>query len=269
MKKKKKSLLWQIEHPALAGPSFLFGTMHVRDEQAFGFLEKISGRLEQCAALATEYNLSTDSQPNLASSMLLPEGTYLNDLFSPKQYHKLRRILLKAFGVDLRFFSRFVPLLIINIVSEQLLQQDRPRALDLELWHMAGNQGKLRLGIETLEEQLAVLRQIPLDHQVQLLRSLARNVSRFRHATLRSTSLYQSADPQRLYQVVRRSSQGMRSLLLFERNRIMAERIHHIIRDQPTFCAVGAGHLAGKTGVIRLLKQQGYGLAPVRLDDRS
>jgi uncharacterized protein YbaP (TraB family) len=35
------------------------------------------------------------------------------------------------------------------------------------------------------------------------------------------------------------------------------------MKKQATFFAVGAGHLGGKTGVVSLLKKQGYTLTPV------
>lgn len=266
MKRKKKSLLWQIDHIAEDRPSFLFGTMHVKDQQAFSVLDTVYHYLNQCEALAAEYDLSQSGDANLASVMRLPPGTTLSDLFRPKQYEKLRRIILKSFLIDIHHFQYFTPLLLINLITEQLLQQDQPQALDLHLWEYAGSQGKLRLGIETLDEQLVVLQKIPLDHQVKLLRELGRNVSNFRQSVLQTTGLYRHADPQRLYQMVRRSTHGLRHLLLFRRNHIMAGRIAVLVRQQPTFCAVGAGHLAGKQGVIRLLKLQGFRLRAVPMN---
>ncbi|MCB0633672.1 MAG: TraB/GumN family protein [Saprospiraceae bacterium] len=265
MKQKKKSLLWQIEHPAVDRPSFLFGTMHVRDQQAFSYLQTVYAHLQQCDALAAEYDLSRQATPDLSAVLRLPPGQSLADFFSPAQYQKLQRILLKSFQIDIRFFQHFTPLLLINLITEQLLQQDHPQALDLQLWQSAGEMGKDRLGIETLEEQMAVLQQIPLGHQVKLLRSLGRNVSRFRQSVRQSPALYSDADPQQLYRSVRRSTHGLRHLLLFRRNHIMAERIEALIRQQPTLCAIGAGHLAGKEGVIRLLKLRGFKLRPIPL----
>lgn len=264
MKHKKKSLLWQIDHNVFARPSFLFGTMHVRDEQAFRFLPTVYHYLDQCDALATEYDINERPSMDLASAMLLPDNKLLSDYFRPKQYQKLRSILLKAFGLNIDQFARFLPLMVINIISENLLRKDRPQALDLHLWDHAGQTGKMQLGIETLDEQLRVLQSIPLNLQIQQLRSLGGNVSKFRKATLKNAGVYQYHDPQRIYRLVRRSSHGLRKLLLFQRNRIMAERIEGIIKEQPTMCAVGAGHLAGKEGLIRLLKLRGYRLSPIK-----
>jgi len=263
MGNQKKSLLWQLDHPATAMPSFLFGTMHVRDRQAFLFLNKVYSCLRQCEAVAVEYDLSTFTAPDISQALILPGEQKISDYFSRKSFSKLQAILFKAFQLDIRTYERFVPLFFINLVSEQLLQQDQPLALDAQIWQYAGENGKIRLGIETLEEQMAVLEKIPLDHQLQLLRGMARNISKFRSATLRSTAIYQHADPYRLYRLVRRSSQGLRKLLLFRRNHVMAGRIDLIVRQQPTLCAIGAGHLAGKEGVLRLLKRKGYKISPL------
>lgn len=269
MKQKKKSLLWQIDHKALDRPSFLFGTMHVKDQQAFSFLDAVYDRLSQCEALAAEYNLSQQTAPDLTQVMRLPPGKMLSDYFRPAQYEKLRRILLKAFQVDIRLFQFFTPLLLINLLTEKLLQQDQPEALDLHLWQYAGELGKRRVGIETLEEQLAILKKIPLDHQIKMLRDLGRNVSRFRQSVQKSPSLYHEADPQQLYRTVRRSSHGLRHILLFRRNHIMTERIAALVQQQPTLCAIGAGHLAGKEGVLRLLKLSGFQLRPLPISPKT
>jgi hypothetical protein len=239
--------------------------MHVRDDQAFQCLDIVYACLEQCDALATEYDLNEKPAPDLAHATLLPHDRKLADYFRPKQYLKLKSILQKAFGINIDQFARFKPLMVINVISEHLLPQDRPQALDIHLWQYAGQRGKQQLGIETLDEQLRVIQSIPIKLQLEQLRSLGRNVSKFRKMTLKNAGIYQSNDPQRIYRMVRRSSQGLRKLLLFQRNRIMAERIDGIVRRQATLCAVGAGHLSGREGLIRLLKLRGFKLRPITM----
>lgn len=48
-----------------------------------------------------------------------------------------------------------------------------------------------------------------------------------------------------------------------ERNRDWIPVIEDMIASQPTFIAVGAGHLGGEQGLIYLLRKQGYSLLPV------
>ncbi|MGB0863917.1 MAG: TraB/GumN family protein [Saprospiraceae bacterium] len=38
-----------------------------------------------------------------------------------------------------------------------------------------------------------------------------------------------------------------------------------MVQEQTLFCAIGAGHLSGKKGVLKLLKDKGYKVKPVKL----
>jgi uncharacterized protein YbaP (TraB family) len=43
----------------------------------------------------------------------------------------------------------------------------------------------------------------------------------------------------------------------------MAKNFVKIAKKQSVFCAVGAAHLPGETGVIELLRKKGYTVEPV------
>ena len=51
---------------------------------------------------------------------------------------------------------------------------------------------------------------------------------------------------------------------LKNRNADWIPKIEKLIRESPVFIAVGAGHLAGKDGVLNLLKENGYTITPVK-----
>lgn len=52
---------------------------------------------------------------------------------------------------------------------------------------------------------------------------------------------------------------------LDQRNENWIPKIEEIITSKSAFIAVGAGHLGGPNGVIRLLEKKGYTLTPVKL----
>ncbi len=59
---------------------------------------------------------------------------------------------------------------------------------------------------------------------------------------------------------------GMESnqdILLDNRNRNWVGQLKTIMKQAAVFVAVGAGHLPGKTGLIALLRKEGYTLRPV------
>jgi uncharacterized protein YbaP (TraB family) len=57
---------------------------------------------------------------------------------------------------------------------------------------------------------------------------------------------------------------GFEETLLTERNKNWIPLIAEEMKRQPTFFAVGAGHLAGKQGVIHLLRKSGLKVSAVK-----
>ncbi|MBK8520903.1 MAG: TraB/GumN family protein [Chitinophagaceae bacterium] len=47
-------------------------------------------------------------------------------------------------------------------------------------------------------------------------------------------------------------------ILLDNRNKNWVEQLKVIMKNNPVFTAVGAGHLVGKNGLIALLRAEGY-----------
>ncbi|HMO40509.1 MAG TPA: TraB/GumN family protein [Saprospiraceae bacterium] len=259
------TLLWQLSGDALPGVSYLFGTMHVKDERAFRHLNAVYAAMEQCAAFAAEFDLdATDSgiSPHIFS---LPEGKTLQDYIPPRKYRKMRAILLKTVGIDPDFLQYNQPILLANLIEEQIMMQDMPWPLDQHLWRHAAAREKTMLGIETLEEQVDILRQIPIEQQAASLLATTRHFTRYRRGLLAMAHWYETGNIRQLYQAARRGARGMRKLLLYNRNALMADRIMAMIATQTTFCAIGAAHLAGGKGVLRLLKTKGVHITPVVL----
>ena len=263
MKKKKNSLLWRIEHPEANAPSYVFGTMHVRDGRAFRFREMVEQKITECEAYAAEVSFEEMNQGVMADAMDLPEGQTLPQLMKPKVYKRLRKLFEKQTGLPLELFDNNLPLFVSNLLTERLLASDMPESLDATLWNYARQLNKITLGIESFAEQLQILASISLEYQLKSLRWMVKNFKRYRQQLRQLTRLYEEARIHQLYQSTRKQAKGMRKVLLFDRNQIMAERIAQLALEQSLFTSVGAGHLAGKKGVLRLLKHQGFKVRPV------
>ena len=80
---------------------------------------------------------------------------------------------------------------------------------------------------------------------------------------LELAALYQKANIKKLYKKVKKSSKGMRQLMIYNRNQNMADRLADFAAQHAICAAVGAGHLSGKRGVLNLLKQKGFELKPI------
>jgi uncharacterized protein YbaP (TraB family) len=136
--------------------------------------------------------------------------------------------------------------------------------LDYTLWTYAKEQGKITVGVETFQEQMDILAHIPLDNQIKQLKEIAKQPAAFRRQIMKAAELYEQEDIRQLYKLVKKSSGELRKLMIYDRNVIMAKRIARMVAENTGCFAVGAGHLAGQNGIIKLLKAEGFKMKPLK-----
>ena len=231
--------------------------MHIQPKGNPDWINPYAEVLTKCEGFATEFDLEDADPAMIALHAQLPNNQTLIDFISPKKLDKLERIFLKAAGLPLRGLLRTKPLFITNLLTEKILTEDNSIAMDSELYQLAKEMGKDCLGIETFEEQLGVLNKIPLTYQIKSLLRIGKNIGQFRKGLKRMYTVYESGDIQKIHKMAKKGIGSLRKMMLYQRNTLMADRIFKIIQEKSIFCAIGAGHLGGKQGVLRLLKQQG------------
>jgi len=268
MAKKKNALLWKIEGEGGA-TSYLFGTMHVMDQRAFRYKDLVEEKIRTCEIYAAEMNLDEVDQAAMSDTMDLDKDLSLSTLLKPKVYKRLEKLFTKQVGMPLSYFEKSQPLLISNLLTESQLSRDMPLSLDATLWQFAKEEEKILVGVESFAEQINILASIPLDYQIKGLIDLIKNFKQFRKQLTHLTKLYEQGDIQKLWKQSKKQAGGMRKLMIYDRNKIMAERIANLAREKSVFAAVGAGHLSGGKGVIRLLKKADFKLRPVYLNSEE
>lgn len=262
MKNKKKTLLWKITGKELSGDSFLFGTMHLRDSTAFAHIDLAKKAIQETTVFATEFDLGDADPAVFQQALMLPEGQTLSGLLSRSLYARLKKCLQKLGGEELLLADTLKPYFFTNFISERMMSEDNSQPLDAALWEYALSEGKIMKGVETFEEQVAIMYAIPLDYQVKTLKDTILNMSKFKKHLRQTTRLYEEAALDKLHKAAKKSVKGIRKLMLTDRNHIMADRIHDMTKQSTATFAVGAGHLMGKNGLIRLLKNKGLSVKP-------
>lgn len=263
MKKNKKSLIWSFKQADSDRISYLIGTMHIRDARAFKYQNLFFEKIISCDAFATEFNLDEAAYHLAQSSFMLPNGVTLKSLFTEKWYERVTELFQKKVGTDLLPYDALRPILLVNLLTESILLKDAPQSLDETLWQFAKENAKKMLGIETIQEQMSILQNMDIDDQIKQVKDITRNFGRFRKKLLQMTALYESADIEALYDAAKRSVKGNRKLLIYDRNERMAHEIEQIHAQQSICVAAGAGHLAGKKGILRFLKLKGFDIQPI------
>ena len=265
MKKKKQTLLWKIHHPTQPNPSYVFGTMHVKDEKAFHLVAQVKTKIDEVDALANEFHFADMQQNTNPAAMQLPPEQTLDQLLRPKIYARLEQLMQQKIGMPATYFNQMLPLIVNNLLAEHILSTEMPVSLDQALYDYAVEQEKHTLGIESYAEQMETLQKIPLSYQVKSLEWTIKNYGAYEKEILKMRRYYEESAIDKLYHSTRRSLKGMRKLLLYNRNEVMAKRIAQFSETQSLVCAIGAAHLWGKKGVLRLLKLEGLRVKPLKV----
>jgi hypothetical protein len=262
MKKKKRTLLWKLEQDEGGKPSYLLGTIHAKCDEAFVQIQTFCALIEKVELFAAEINLDEMGSQDFIKHALLPDFQTLSSMLPLTKYDKLRHIIRKACGQDIALYDRFLPILLVNLVHDNLLPADQPYSLDRYLWDYAIRMNKVATGLETVEKQALILQRIPLEDQIKDLLYLGKHISKERRDLFKMVDIYASGDYQALFKAAKKHVGGARKILLYERNIFMTERLLELMPAQSVFCAIGAAHLGGQNGMLRLLKKAGIKLEP-------
>jgi uncharacterized protein YbaP (TraB family) len=141
-----------------------------------------------------------------------------------------------------------------------------PFPLDMDFFQKAKKKKKKVIGIEKLEEQLAAVDSMTLEEQADMIIDGLKDWDKSKKLYNDMTRTYLKQDIKEMMLMMKDTTlpKAFETSLIIDRNKVMAYRIDKIVNDQPTFNAVGAGHLHGDEGVIALLRKKGYTLKPVK-----
>lgn len=249
--------LYQLQHPTRPAPCYLFGTMHTSDRATFTDWPQVQRAIDGCDAFAAEFDL--DEMPAagaLSPAHFSPGG--LERHLTARQLDKLRLMVRKATGVDILPYRHLPPVFIAQLLTSYLKEEEEPFEMDRFLYDYARDAGKPTYGLETMAAQLEIIGQIPERGQVQSLRRLGQKINTYRRQLQTNIRQYERGDIRALHRSVKGQLGPLRRLLLYDRNYRMTERFTEIAGDQTLFAAVGAGHLWGGKGMLRLLSRTGY-----------
>ncbi len=262
----ENSLLWEIKTPGIEKPSFLFGTIHLICPVDFSLRDSVKATLARSEQVALEVDMDDPAMMStMMKSMNMKEGNTLRNLVSATDYTRLAKFYQDSVGVSIAMLEKAKPFVLMGPLFNSILAC-QPQSYEMTLVELATKQKVEVIGIETLEEQMAIFDTIPYKDQVKTLLSMIDSLPQARGEFKQLVSLYKSENINELYKITEKSSFGMdgnQEIMLFDRNRKWITRIEKIINQKPTFFAVGAAHLGGEKGVIALLRQAGYQIRPI------
>lgn len=263
-----KSLLWKIEGNGLKTPSYLFGTMHMIEKEYFYFPKSLEKILKKSELLVME--IANVSQMDAMQHLMLKEGTFF-DFFSPEQTDTILHWAsdkLKMDEATFRMsFNKMKPFVVVQAAT-QMNFMGKTESYEYTLERIAKENKIKTAGLETVADQIKIFDDLTKEQQAEMVLSGIREEDKSMETTRKMQGLYKRQRLDSLYMYIRDEGGVLaeeQHTFLDQRNVNWIPQIKKFAEQGTSFIAVGAGHLGGSKGVIRLLEQEGYKVTPVKL----
>ncbi len=262
----QKGLLYEVTRPGQA-THYLFGTMHSDDNRVLTVLEGLKQPLDSVDQVVLEILPDAMAMVEVSVAMLLPPEQSLSELIGKELFERAARAAEEK-GLPRIAVERMRPwALAITLGTPELTGE----AMDQVIYKKALSTGKQLLALETPVEQLALFESLPDNLQVRLLKEVLAQRKHLAEQLEALTQAYLDRDLQRLQELSLEYeaagdellAEWFRRKLILDRNHSMYRRLLPILDQGATLVAVGALHLAGKEGLVSLLRQAGYRVEPL------
>tara|TARA_B100000508_G_scaffold141026_1_gene145300 strand:+ start:84921 stop:85802 length:882 start_codon:yes stop_codon:yes gene_type:complete len=266
----RSSLLWEIKGKKVDQPCYIMGTMHMIPKEKFLFPDHVAEKVRKSDVLVMEIGGIKD-QANIIKYMMLDTGNVFN-YFNEKQLDSLFEYTESELGYtedQMRLmFGKMKPLVIMQLFTKNAFGED-PESYELTFEEIAKEDSVTIQGLETIEDQVAIFDEVPIEKQIEMLMSsLRESYSDEDNGMNDLITVFLSQDIDSIYNYSTDSGSDLASMeqqLLTNRNKNWIPLIKKLIKKNKCFIAVGAAHLGGPDGVIQLLREEGYELIPIRL----
>lgn len=253
------SLLWKIEGNGIKKPSYLFGTMHIRDARAFNFSDSVMRSIEKCSAFALEVHPDTMMTDLLKGLGDEKKGKDLSKILSKEDYERVSKEFEEEYGYPMDKLNTKNPYMIRTMLAKADVKGVQKQTfLDAYLLGIAKTLGKEICGLEKTSDQLEFLNGFSDDFIREEFSELLETNDKANSGALEKlTKIYATGDAQAIYREF--SVTKFNDSVMIKRNKVMANSINALIKSRGSlFAAIGAAHLEGKDGVLQLLRNKGY-----------
>ncbi|MDZ7802988.1 TraB/GumN family protein [Thiohalophilus sp.] len=258
----QQGILWEIT-PESGQASYLLGTIHSEDPRVTRLPPPVQKRFDQSDIFCAEMKMDAATQIRMSQGMMYLDGQKLDEQIDRELYNKTESLIAK-YGIP----GQMVPML-KPWAAGLLLSVPKPesgRFLDYVLYQTAQEQGKQLCGLEAPEEVIELFDNTPLKTQINLLRVAVREHRHLEEMVEEMLQIYLARDLDGLLEYSERelekSGKDVSALvndsLIEQRNRNMLETMQAQLAKGNAFIAVGALHLPGDVGLLRMLEAQGY-----------
>ena len=268
----EKSLLWKISGNGLSKPSYLYGTIHMicEDDAALG--DSLIAAIEKSDRVYFEVDMDNIMEIFTAFKDFKMRGdTTLADLLSKADYEKVKEYMeSKSTLLPFSKLETYKPMLASSLLLEQGAACEQSVAMEQLIMQEAKRYRKRIEGLETMSYQASIFDSIPYKLQAEQLLKYIETGDKRSEADKQFEEMveaYKAQDIEKLGDYISQDGDGLGDygdILIYNRNRNWVEKLKRIMPGKTLTIAVGAGHLAGEQGMIKLLRKEGFTVKPVK-----
>ena len=263
-----RHVLWSVagQHNTV----YLLGSIHVLRPDDGGLPRPAEAAYEDAEQLVMEIDMddvaATDPAAMLQTmqrTALLPDGQTLRDVLGA-DYAAINARAQQT-GIDLAALDPFAPWFVaITLFQVELAKRGFSPELGIEqtLAARAGRDHKPIQGLETADEQFAVMASLPLAQQKRFLMMTLEESEQIDEQLDELLKAWRTGDTATLARVLTAEFDDFPELyrpLTEDRNRAWVDKLVDLLDDRDDYLVVvGALHLVGRHSVVELLEQRGY-----------
>lgn len=280
-------LLYKISGKDIKKPSYIVGTFHVAPASFVDSIPGLRAAMDEseqvCGELDMKDMMSPEGIKRMMDAMMLEDGKTLKDIFTADEMNRLNAYLRGLLTIDLT-----------NPMLEQQMGKMSPAALAQQmtvLTYIKKNPGlnlqdlidnsfqkyaqekqKPIIGLETLDFQINTLfKGKTIERQKELLLCIVDNPKYNEQMLDEMSKAYFALDINKLKELMDEkqnnqcdSTPAENDAIFGKRNRDWLTKMPAIMSAKSTLFHVGAGHLPGDEGVLKLLTNAGYTVEAVK-----
>lgn len=271
----ENALLWQISKKGLETDSYLFGTIHIIEEEDYFLPKQTLTSFDKADRVIFEINMEdmTDMSQMMAiiPKTFMNDGVTLGDLLGEEDYTFVKKHF-ESMGLPIFMLEKMKPMFLSVFaggggLDPQDLMNGSMKSYETELFEMGKAQGKTFAGLETIDFQISVFDSIPYEDQAQMLLESIKAGDTGNDEFKETVAIYKKQDLKAMVSMVQGDEEysEYEDILLTKRNKAWIPQMEKAMTEKSNFFAVGAAHLGGKNGVVYLLRKEGYTLTPLSL----
>jgi hypothetical protein len=262
-----KSFLWKIQ--SKTSTVYVLGSLHLAKKEIYPLSQKIENAFDQSDFLVVEANVNDIKKidiQKLMESAFYPANDALEKHVSPETFEWVKKET-EGLGIPLELLDKQKPwFLAMTLVSLESIKLGLDPNLGIDKYFLSKAEGKKKiLELESLDYQIRLLSGFSEKDQELFLIYTLKDLNVMEQEVGRLIQAWVSGDAQAVESILARSVlednrlSAILEKLIFERNRRMVAKIEDFLRTKETyFVIVGAGHLVGNQGILKLLGGKGY-----------